>query len=236
MTDLRPRAIPDGPVIFDCDGTLVSTEGAWDKAYATLFAQHQRKLARPDRHRLVGLTRIDLGHELARLLDLPGQHTALGDQVIALVTSNHGQGITAMPGVAGLLPTLARQRLLGVASNTLRDIVEQYLIQLQLADLFTVIASSDTVAAPNPPPTCTSTRANNSGPTHEPPSPSKIPNSAPRLPERPASTSSAYPPNRTCPYLPRTSCSPASPTRDYGTCSSFPAMHGRPPDPAGAAS
>ena len=61
MTDLRPRAIPDGPVVFDCDGTLVSTEGSWDKAYAALFTCHQRELARTDRQRLVGLTRIDLG-------------------------------------------------------------------------------------------------------------------------------------------------------------------------------
>ncbi|MEV6927118.1 HAD family phosphatase [Dactylosporangium sp. NPDC051485] len=152
MTELHPRTIPDGPVIFDCDGTLVSTEGAWDKAYATLFTRHQRKLARTDRHRLVGLTRIDLGHELARLLDLPGQHTALGDEVIALVTSNHGQGVTAMPGVTDLLAGLAGRRLLGVASNTLRGIVEQYLIQLGLADLFAVIAGSDNVAAPKPAP------------------------------------------------------------------------------------
>lgn len=152
MTDLRPRTIPDGPVIFDCDGTLVSTEGAWDKAYAALFARHHRELARPDRHRLVGLTRVALGHELARLLNRPGQHTELGDEVIALVTSNHGQGVTAMPGVADLLPRLAARRLLGVASNTLRDIVEQYLIQLGFAELFTVIAGSDDVAAPKPAP------------------------------------------------------------------------------------
>ena len=152
MTDLRPRAIPDGPVVFDCDGTLVSTEGSWDKAYAALFTCHQRELARTDRQRLVGLTRIDLGVELARLLNLPGQQTELGDEVIALVTSNHGQGVTAMPGATNLVNDLAGRRPLGVASNTLRDIVEQYLIQLGLADLFTVIVGSDNVAAPKPAP------------------------------------------------------------------------------------
>jgi len=152
MTDIHPRTLPDGPVIFDCDGTLVSTEGAWDKAYENLFIRHHRELDRSDRHRLVGLTRIDLGYELARLLDLPGQHTALGDEVIALVTSNHGQGVTAMPGAADMITDLAGRRLLGVASNTLRDIVEQYLVQLGFADLVAVIVGSDNVAAPKPAP------------------------------------------------------------------------------------
>jgi HAD superfamily hydrolase (TIGR01509 family) len=57
-----------------------------------------------------------------------------------------------MPGAADLITDLAGRRRLGVASNTLRDIVERYLIQFGFAGLFTVIVGSDNVAAPKPAP------------------------------------------------------------------------------------
>ncbi|MBL6280171.1 HAD family phosphatase [Micromonospora fiedleri] len=155
MTDTLPRRarpLPTGPVIFDCDGTLVATEGVWDDAYATLFARYNATLSRPDRHRLLGLTLTGLGHELGRLLHQPERHHELAAEVLNLVTTNLGRGVSPMPGAVELVTTLARSRPIGVASNTLHDAVVEYLTAIGIIDLVDVVVGSDDVPAPKPAP------------------------------------------------------------------------------------
>ncbi|MFI7026949.1 HAD family hydrolase [Micromonospora sp. NPDC049900] len=155
MTDTLPRRarpLPTGPVIFDCDGTLVATEGVWDGAYATLFARHNATLSRPDRHRLLGLTLTGLGQELGRLLHQPERHHQLATEVLDLVTTNLGRGVPPMPGAVELVTTLARSRPIGVASNTLHDAVVEYLTAIGIIDLVDVVVGSDDVPAPKPAP------------------------------------------------------------------------------------
>ncbi|ROO50787.1 HAD superfamily hydrolase (TIGR01509 family) [Micromonospora sp. Llam0] len=143
---------PPGPVIFDCDGTLVATEGLWDGAYTILFDRYQTMLSRPDRHRLVGLTLGDLGREISRLIGQPHRHRELATEVLDLVSNNLGRGVAAMPGAVELVTALARTRPIGVASNTLRSAVVEYLTQIGIGRLVDVVVCSDDVAAPKPAP------------------------------------------------------------------------------------
>ncbi|MGC4885691.1 HAD family hydrolase [Micromonospora sp. DT227] len=152
ISQRQARPFPAGPVIFDCDGTLVATEGVWDGAYAILFDRYQTVLSRPDRHRLLGLTLTGLGHELGRLLGQPHRHQELAAEVLDLVTNNLGRGVPAMPGAVDLVTTLARSRPIGVASNTLHDAVMEYLTKIGIIDLVDVIVGSDDVDAPKPAP------------------------------------------------------------------------------------
>lgn len=146
------RIVPTGPVIFDCDGTLVATEGVWDGAYATVFDRYQVALSRPDRHRLIGLTLDALGHEIARLLDRPQLHRELATEVLTLVTENLGRGITALPGAVDLITALAGRRPIGIASNNLHAAVVEYLTQIGVIGLVDVVVGSDDVTAPKPAP------------------------------------------------------------------------------------
>jgi HAD superfamily hydrolase (TIGR01509 family) len=146
------RVPPNGPVIFDCDGTIVATEGVWDGAYATIFDRHQVTLTRTDRHRLIGLNLDGLGHEIARLLDRPHLHRELAAEVLNLVKANLGRGIAALPGAVDLITALARRRPVGIASNNLHAAVVEYLTHIGVIDLVDVIVGSDDVAAPKPAP------------------------------------------------------------------------------------
>lgn len=147
-----PRPIPPGPAIFDCDGTLVATEGVWDAAYTTIFDRYHTPLHRSDRHRLIGLTLDALGHELARLLHRPHLHRELGTEALTLVTKNLDRDLIALPGAIELITALAGHRPIGIASNNLHTVVTEYLTRIGIIDMIDVIVGSDDVTAPKPAP------------------------------------------------------------------------------------
>lgn len=147
------RAVPHDVVIFDCDGTLVGTQNVWNRAYAALCRRYGKTLSRPDRHSLIGLQLDALGHALARLLDQPGKHAALGAEIYAMVADNIGDAITPLPGAVDLVMALSHHnRPLAVASNTPAAIVNHYLTTIGLVNAFDVVIGSDDVSRPKPAP------------------------------------------------------------------------------------
>lgn len=147
----KPPA-PHAAVVFDCDGLLVNTQGAWDRAYAALFTHYGRQLDRADRHSLVGLQLVPLGRRLAELLNHPAQPHVLGQQLYDLVQTNLSTGHAPMPGAVDLVRALAGTRPLAVASNTPAPIVRAYLEPYFDLTAFDAICGSDTAARPKPAP------------------------------------------------------------------------------------
>ncbi|MDQ1295431.1 MAG: hypothetical protein QG608_3316 [Actinomycetota bacterium] len=149
---MDPFPIPTAPgaaVVFDCDGLLVTTQGAWDRAYAALAARYGHVLSRSDRRAMVGLQLAPLGEHLSELLKQPGR--ALGCELYDLVQTNLGQGFTPMPGAVELVDALVGSRPLAVASNTPSSIVCSYLKDAFDLNAFDAIVGSD-CAAPKPAP------------------------------------------------------------------------------------
>lgn len=149
---MRRHPLPRHAVVFDCDGTLVATQGVWDRAYATVFNAHGRTIAPTERRRLVGLSLDRLGHALAELLDRPGHHAILSEQMLDLVTSNLGAAVNPLPGAVELVTALSRIRPIAVASNTPRVVVMSYLEAIGLADAFDAVLGGDDIAQPKPGP------------------------------------------------------------------------------------
>lgn len=148
----KQRAPRAAAVVFDCDGLLVNTQGAWDRAYEALFTRYCRRLERSDRRGLVGLQLIPLGHRLAELLGHPAEPHVLGQQLYDLVQTNLGAGHAPMPGAVDLVNALAGTRPLAVASNTPAPIVRAYLADHFDLAAFNAILGSDTAARPKPAP------------------------------------------------------------------------------------
>jgi HAD superfamily hydrolase (TIGR01509 family) len=140
------------PVVFDCDGLLVSTQGAWDRAYARIASRYGTTLTSRDRHALVGLQLEQLGHALAALLGHPAPPRQLGQEVYALVCEGSGREIGPMPGAVALVRALYGTRPLAVASNTPHRIVTAYLERAGILGAFDAVVCSDHVASPKPAP------------------------------------------------------------------------------------
>jgi len=140
------------PVVFDCDGLLVSTQDAWDRAYARIASRYGTALTSADRHALVGLQLEQLGHALAALLGHPAPPRQLGQEVYAMVCDGAGCDIDLMPGAAALVRAIHGTRPIAVASNTPHQIVASYLERTEIIDAFDAIVCSDHVANPKPAP------------------------------------------------------------------------------------
>lgn len=140
------------PVVFDCDGLLVSTQGAWDRAYAAIASRYGVTLTSRDRHALVGLQLEQLGPALAAFLGSPAPPRQLGEEVYALVCEGSGRDVGPMPGAVALVRALHGTRPLAVASNTPHQIVTSYLDRTGLLAAFDAVVCSDHVASPKPAP------------------------------------------------------------------------------------
>lgn len=149
---MRPISLDYDAVVFDCDGTLVNTEHAWNLAYQHLFDAHGKTLAPTDRSRLVGLQLRDLGHVLAGLLDHPAPPDTLGRTVYHLVRTNAGHGVHALPGATELVNALHRTVPLAVATNTPTEIVDHHLTRLGIRHCFEIVVDSVTATCPKPDP------------------------------------------------------------------------------------
>jgi len=148
----RDTPPPRDAVVFDCDGVLVNTQDSWNRAYAELFTRYGARLDRAQRHALIGLQLIPLGHALARMLGHPAPPDTLGRELYELVETNLDTAITPMPGVVALLNALTGTRPLAVASNTPSPIVRSYLASVGIVDAFDHIIGSDNVPQPKPAP------------------------------------------------------------------------------------
>ena len=143
---------PAGPVVFDCDGTLVATQQFWDKACAAICSRYGMPLIGEDRHTLIGLTVEDLGRVLARRFGRDGQHARLSAEIYDIVAEHVAEGVAPLPGAVELIAELAGRRPLAVASNTRRRDVVGYLSAIGLVDAFDVVVGADDVDRPKPDP------------------------------------------------------------------------------------
>jgi HAD superfamily hydrolase (TIGR01509 family) len=144
--------VPSGAVVFDCDGTLLATLGAWERAYATLFRSCGRTFDARHLRRLVGLPLGPLGRVLAELLDRPGDHAELSSRMVQLLTVERAEPVRPMPGAVDLVHALRGRRPVAVASNTPRPIVVEYLRDIGLDGVFDAVLGCDDVTAAKPAP------------------------------------------------------------------------------------
>lgn len=145
-------AIPHDAVVFDCDGTLVGTERAWNRAYRLLFAHHQVPLTPQARAQLVGLQLTELGQVLADMLGYPAPPDQLGRRVYDLVRTNLGAGVYARTGAVELVSALHGTQAMAIATNTPTAIVRDHLAAAGVPNAFDAIVDSAVAGAPKPAP------------------------------------------------------------------------------------
>jgi HAD superfamily hydrolase (TIGR01509 family) len=149
---LSPRAAPTGPVVFDCDGLLLDTEGLWTRAETALFARHGLPFGPAEKAELLGTSTETSGRILERFLDRPGDALELGRELDELVAHELGDGVQPRPGARELVEALTGRRRLGVASNSRHAWVEAVLEAAGLTGSFEVVVTAEDVAAPKPAP------------------------------------------------------------------------------------
>jgi HAD superfamily hydrolase (TIGR01509 family) len=134
-------------VVFDCDGLLVDTEGAWTVAETELFARYGREFGLAEKEAIVGKSMGVAAVVLEELLDQPGRGHELWDEVVALVEPLLHES-TPMPGAVELARAVTVPT--AVASSSPRPLVDAALGAAELA--FEIVIAGDEVPRPKPAP------------------------------------------------------------------------------------
>jgi HAD superfamily hydrolase (TIGR01509 family) len=150
---MRPPAAPtEGGVAFDCDGLLLDSEDAWARAETDLFARYSKVYGRRERRALIGTSLPESGRRMEVLLELPGQGARLVEELVELAAVEFAAGVQPLPGARELVSALRGRRPIGVASNSLRHLMEMALRGAGLEGLFDVVLAGDQVINPKPAP------------------------------------------------------------------------------------
>ncbi len=105
-------------VVFDCDGLLVDTAAAWERAERQVVAAHGGEWTTGTRRKVHGLGIAAAAAVMARhVTDATGADVVL-DEMLAAYADLVGSGLAPMPGAVALLDDLAGRLPLAVASNS----------------------------------------------------------------------------------------------------------------------
>ncbi|MGI8649990.1 MAG: HAD family hydrolase [Rubrobacter sp.] len=139
-------------VIFDCDGLLMDTEGAWEKGEARLLANYGHEYTREDRKRLLGVGAADAGRIIADILETSQKSDELLVELHAICRVIVAAEARPMPGARELIAALYGKVPLAVASNSPTDLVLDVLRGAGIAGYFDAILGDHDVENAKPAP------------------------------------------------------------------------------------
>jgi HAD superfamily hydrolase (TIGR01509 family) len=141
-------------VVFDNDGLLLETEGAWTRAEQRLFARFGREFTMDDKRAILGKAGPLAEQVLGELLERPGDGPQLFSDLEALAFEEIGRAAEPRPGAIELVERLRREGMpLGLASNSSRAFVDRALATAGVSrTLFAVTIAGDEVAHRKPAP------------------------------------------------------------------------------------
>ncbi|HEY7965896.1 MAG TPA: HAD family phosphatase [Solirubrobacteraceae bacterium] len=141
-------------VVFDNDGLLLDTEGAWTRAEQALFAAHGHEFTAAHKRELLGSSPQAAAVKLEALLNAPGRGIELMHELGALAYEQMKVDVEPRAGATGLIEWLCEAAIpFAVASNSTRRMVERGLETAGVDPaLFTAILTADVVTDPKPAP------------------------------------------------------------------------------------
>lgn len=148
---MRPPFVPEA-VVFDCDGVLLDSEGAWHRAEQAVLAA----LGVGDDDRVHALLLGQGPAEAARLLAQhlgDGHHPEeLGHRLAEAAAAEFARGVPTRPGARELLAVVASRVPVAVATNSRRALAAPALQGAGLLEAVHVLVCAEDVAAPKPAP------------------------------------------------------------------------------------
>ena len=139
-------------VVFDLDGVIVDSEGAWDAARRALVAQrggHWRAGATRD---MLGLSSPEWSRYVHDELGVDLEPAEIAERVVEEVLAGYRRSLPLLPGALQAVRALAARWPLGLASSSNRPVIDTVLSLAGIQGCFAVTVSSEEVAAGKPAP------------------------------------------------------------------------------------
>ena len=141
-------------VVFDNDGLLLDTEGAWTRAEQALFAHHGLQFTAEHKRELLGSSPQAAAAKLEVILGQPGRGFELTRELGDLAHEEMGTAVEPRPGALALIAALRAAAVpMAVASNTTRRLIERCFETAGVEmEAFETVLTADAVTDPKPAP------------------------------------------------------------------------------------
>jgi HAD superfamily hydrolase (TIGR01509 family) len=139
-------------VVFDCDGVIVDTAFAWNRALRDVAQRHGVVFENGFGAAMKGGSVPEATEYLERELGYELDERVIGADIYDSVLASMSRGVRAMDGAVELLESLRDTRPLAVASNGSIETVRAALHAAEIPDVFDAIVALDASRRPKPEP------------------------------------------------------------------------------------
>lgn len=143
---------PIQAVIFDLDGLLVDSEIVWNDVRSDIAEQRGVRWNADDHQAVMGVSTAEWAAYMIRRLKLDLTPAEVEELVVSRMVASYHQEIPFKPGAVELVKKTAERYPLGLASGSVRSLIEIVVESPEFAGLFKVAVSADEVGRgkPNP--------------------------------------------------------------------------------------
>jgi HAD superfamily hydrolase (TIGR01509 family) len=139
-------------VLFDLDGLLIDSEGAWDEVRRRYVAELGGRWRESATREMMGMSSVEWSGYLRDELgvDLPAER--ISAEVAARVGELYEERLPLLPGAVEAVERMAARWPLGLASSSNRELIDRVLALAGIESRFAVTVSSEEVARGKPAP------------------------------------------------------------------------------------
>jgi HAD superfamily hydrolase (TIGR01509 family) len=139
-------------VVFDLDGVIVDSEGAWDAARRALVEEQGGHWTADATRAMLGMSAPEWSRYVHDELGVDLEPDEIAERVVAEVLSGYRRSLPLLPGAVQAVRALAGRWPLGLASSSNRPVIDTVLSAAGIQGCFAATVSSEEVAAGKPAP------------------------------------------------------------------------------------
>lgn len=139
-------------VVFDLDGVLVDSEAIWDDVRRELTIELGGEWQAEAQQQMMGMSSVEWSAYMCDDLRVPGTASEISDAVVARMEERYRERLPVIDGALEAVGAIGERWPLAIASSANRPLIDLFLAESGLAELFGVAVSSEEVARGKPAP------------------------------------------------------------------------------------
>jgi HAD superfamily hydrolase (TIGR01509 family) len=139
-------------VLFDQDGVLVDSEGAWDAARRAVVAENGGHWSDVATRAMMGMSAPEWSRYMRDELGVRLEPEEISDRVVARLLAGYSRSLPLLPGAVDAVRRVAARWPVGLASSANRPVIDAVLSRSGLDGVFGATVSGEEVARGKPAP------------------------------------------------------------------------------------
>src|SRR5581483_2342498 len=124
---MNPTIYVPEAVLFDQDGVLVDSEGAWDAARRAIVAENGGRWKDGATRAMMGMSAPEWSRYLRDELGVGLSAEEISDQVVERLLAGYSKQLPLLPGAVEAVRRVAEWRPVGLASSANREVIDAVL-------------------------------------------------------------------------------------------------------------